>query len=85
MRVYLHGSENKPPVPLHVMTVNPAAHGKGKVEAPGDWVDENNRGVEFTVEFVHGTAEVEPRLGKYLIDAGLAHRTRLVLPGYFGP
>lgn len=76
MRVFIHGSENRPPVPLHVMTVNPANHAQGKEEVPREWVDENNRGRDFTIEFVHGEATVDPRLGKYLIDVGLAHRTR---------
>lgn len=36
------------------------------------------------VEFVYGEATVEAELGKYMIDSGLAQKTRLILPAKAG-
>lgn len=84
MKVYIHGSEGKLPGAIHYMTVNPVEHLKNKEAAPAAWVDDQNRGRDFTVEFHHGTAVVPEDLGKYMVANSLAHKTRLVVAGHFG-
>lgn len=84
MRVFLHGSEGRPPGAEMVMFATPAADpGRSKGEVPELWVDNEGKPVSFVIEFKHGEAEVEPTLGKYLVERGMAHKTRLVLPGYW--
>jgi hypothetical protein len=82
VRVYIHGSEGRPPPASHTKYIAPAAHMAGQ-ECPVDWVDSTGKPREFQIDFLNGTAEVEPTIGKYLIDTKQAERSRLILPGYF--
>ena len=80
MRVYLNTSGERPPIPLHVMSVAPAAHMEGQGEMPLEWVGPDNKPLTITVEFIHGEANVPDNLGRYLVKHGLAKKTRLILP-----
>ena len=51
-----------------------------KGEVPVDWVDDENNPRQFTIEFTRGKAEVDDKIGKYLIDRGLAKKTKLIIP-----
>ena len=51
-----------------------------KGEVPTEWVDDKNEPLTFQVEFVRGKAEVDENIGRYLIDQGLAKKTKLILP-----
>ena len=85
MRVFLHGSEGRPPPAVHVMYVAPAAWNPSQQDIQHDWVDHENKPQTFTIEFRHGTADVEDSLGKYLTDpaVGMAKKSRLVIPTDF--
>jgi hypothetical protein len=45
-----------------------------------DWVDAQGHPILLSVKFNNGVADVESNLGKYLIDKGLAKKSRLILP-----
>lgn len=63
-------------IPRHFLYVQPAA-------TPGcensDWMDGEEPKL-FTIEFVHGRAEVPDNLGRYMIDNGLARMSPILLP-----
>ena len=65
----------------HTMHISPAADREFvKGEVPADWVDDENNPRQFTIEFTRGKAEVDDKIGKYLIDRGLAKKTKLIIP-----
>lgn len=74
MKVYLHGraSEQR----SHTLYCCPAGHVEGEV--PAEWVDDDRRPKQFTVEFSFGQAEVPSALGRYLVEHGIAHKTKLI-------
>lgn len=51
-----------------------------KGEIPSDWVDDENKPRTFIITFVHGKAEIDDKLGKYMIERGLARKSKLILP-----
>lgn len=75
---------------------NSGSYGRGIVfVTPGrdhpetsDWMKTNtdsegksfNEPIMFTVKFENGVAEVPDNLGRYMIDKGLARKSRLILP-----
>ena len=73
MFVYLHGSPGRAPAAEHVMFITPAAHLEGQ-EVPATWVNRKNEPISFQIEFVHGRAEVDPDMGRYLVSEGLAFK-----------
>ncbi|MDR3473347.1 MAG: hypothetical protein P4M09_16935 [Devosia sp.] len=77
MKVYLPGTGAKNSR-SHMLSVAPAADTRGEV--PVDWVTADNEPVQFRIEFAYGAAEVDDRLGKYLIERGICRKTALVLP-----
>jgi hypothetical protein len=90
MIVYLHGSPDKPPVAEHTVIVCPAVDVRQPVgtdgkraDPPADWVDYvdgETKPKQIPVKFFHGQAEVPDLLGKYMVERGLAQKTRLILP-----
>ena len=64
----------------HTMHICPAGDPRMKGEMPTEWVDDKNNALTFQVEFRKGKAEVDDKIGKYLIDTGLARKTKLILP-----
>ena len=64
----------------HTMFVCPAGDPRLKGEMPSDWVDDNNKPLTFEVEFRRGKAEVDDKLGKYMIEHGMARKTKIILP-----
>ncbi len=62
------------------MHICPAGDPRMKGEMPAEWVDDKNNPLTFQVEFRRGKAEVDDKIGKYLIDNGLARKTKLILP-----
>lgn len=60
----------------HTIFVSPAntRHGKGVA----DWLDDEGKPLTIPVEFKHGVAEVDGRLGSYLIDSKLAERSPIL-------
>lgn len=62
--------------PSHLLFVAPGQ------TAPdvSNWKDAAGKPIMFKVEFKFGTAEVTRQLGKYLVNEGLAKRSRLILP-----
>ena len=80
MKVFLHHVGHKRPV-RHTLHIAPAADRAGiKGEVPTEWVNDKNEPVTFIVEFNHGVAEVSDSIGKYLIDRGMAKKTKLIMP-----
>jgi hypothetical protein len=75
--VFIHGDGERPPPAMHFMMATPAADIQGEV--PASWVDTLNRPKEFQLQFVHGRAEVDDELGKYLIKKGYAHKSGVSL------
>ena len=67
----------------HRMTVAPAGDKAFvKSEVPADWVDADNNPIQFEVVFNagRGDAEVDDRLGRYMVERGLASKTFLLQP-----
>ena len=64
----------------HTMHITPAADPRIKTEVPSEWVNDKNEPLTFQVEFVRGKAEVDENIGRYLIEMGLANKTKLILP-----
>lgn len=82
MLVYLHGSPDRNPPASHTKFIAPAAHLAGQ-ECPHEWVDTTNKPIEFQIDFVHGKAEVDDAIGKYLVETGQAFRSRLIRPDLY--
>jgi len=78
MHVYLHGDGVRPPPEYHYMYACPGAHLENTA-LPVGWVDALNRPKTFDILFVHGRAEVDDELGRYLIKHGFAHKTGVQL------
>lgn len=74
MYVFIHGDGVRPPPETHVMFLTPAAHLEN-TELPASFVDTMNRPKSFEAEFIHGRAEVNDELGRYMVKNGLAHKT----------
>lgn len=72
--MFIHGDGVRPPPAAHYMFVTPAAHLQN-TEVPAAWIDALNRPKDFHLHFVHGRAEVDDDLGRYLIKHGLAHKS----------
>jgi len=51
-----------------------------KADCPSDWLDDKGAPRSFEVEFRFGRAEVPSNVGEYLIQQGLASKTRLIIP-----
>lgn len=64
----------------HTMHISPAADPRIKGEVPVDWVDDKNNPRTFQVHFYKGRAEVDDQIGNYLIETGLARKTKLIMP-----
>jgi hypothetical protein len=65
----------------HTMYLCPGADPELKGEKPSEWFNDKNEAINFTVEFKAGRAEVSPdSVGKYLLERGLAKKTKLILP-----
>ena len=72
-----HGQKKKG---THTLYVCPAGDPDRKGECPSEWVNDRNEPVNFPVEFRNGRAEVPDNLGRYMIERGLARKTKLILP-----
>lgn len=80
MKIYLH-SESAEKSAQYPLIVSPAgdqefvtaedAKNKGWFNAKGD-------AIQYQVDFVYGVAEVETSLGRYMVDRGLAHKSRII-------
>lgn len=64
-------------VPRHLVFVQPAATPQGR--GVSEWMDGGKPRL-FTVEFLGGRADVPDNLGRYLVDAGLARPSPILLP-----
>lgn len=42
-----------------------------------DWKDAKGNAIRYDIKFVNGVASVDEKMGKYLIEMGLANRTAL--------
>jgi hypothetical protein len=77
MYVYLTGQKERQN-PHHVMYVAPASM-VADVECPDDWKESDGIAhKQIPVVFINGRANVDERLGKLMIDTGMAQRSSLV-------
>lgn len=77
MKVYAAAERQRTGVSqLHIA---PAAH-LTRGDLPADWTDEFGNPVNFTVTFRDGVAIVDPAIGRYLLEHGMARRTGLIMP-----
>lgn len=67
MKVYLESGNS------HTLMVTPGAQHSDV----SDWKDEKGNAIRFDIKFVNGVASVDDKMGKYLIEMGLANRTAL--------
>ncbi len=86
MKVYFPHAN--PPKKTNVF-VQPASDKEaGEHRRISDFFTINEKGEKvptmFTVRFVDGVADVPSPLGKYMIDRGIARRSRIVLPQDMG-
>lgn len=82
MKVFTHGSEGKPPPASHTFLVCPGGHLSESACPASFWEGrgEQRKAKTFAVEFVYGEATVDDELGKYMLETGLAQKSRLILP-----
>lgn len=78
MKVYLI-AEKARRQPVFIMSIAPAADMPNQ-EVPADWVTDDNKPVQFNLNFEFGEAEVDDAIAKYLLERGMVKRTRLLLP-----
>lgn len=71
MKIYLPHYDGKP---THNVFVQP-----GREYPNSDWLDEHRKPKMFTVSFRYGCAEVEDKLGQYMLDKELAQATRIIV------
>lgn len=64
----------------HPFNINPAAHLSDRTACPGDWFDDDGNPREFVVQFVDGEAEVDDRIGRYMVAHRMARKTKLIIP-----
>jgi hypothetical protein len=64
----------------HTMHITPAADPRIRGDVPSEWVDDKNTPLNFQVEFVRGKAEVDDNIGRYMIEQGLAQKSKIILP-----
>ena len=69
MKVYFHGTSL-----VHRIYVSPG------VDHPdvSEWVGENRKPKQFEILFMNGQAEVDDKLGEYLIEKGLASKSKII-------
>lgn len=86
MFVYLAGDKTKGVVRSHTIFCNPGEH-LGHDAVPSAWLekkhDGSKAGMAMVVPFLNGKADVEDRLGEYLIDMGQALRHPWIKPDEF--
>lgn len=80
MKIYLH-SESAEKSAKYPVIVSPAgdqefvtaedAKSKGWFNAKGD-------AIQYQIDFVFGSADVETSIGKYMVDRGIAHKNRIL-------
>lgn len=75
MKVFLPDARERA---SHNLFVTPANDPDGRNVS--DWVRDDGVPIMQTVTFKFGVAKVDPRLGRYLIDKGLAQASPLILP-----
>jgi hypothetical protein len=78
MKVYLTGEKARRQ-PVFFMSVAPAATVSNH-EVPAHWVDDQNKPVQFNIEFAFGEAEVEDSIARYLLEHELVKKSKLLLP-----
>lgn len=75
MFVYLPGKSN------HSVFVTPAVDARGEpLDGASQWKSAEGEALQYNVRFISGRAEVDAKLGQWLIRNGYAQRTPLVLP-----
>lgn len=72
MKIYLPDQLQKPSRSIFVQP--------GRQFSASDWLEADGSPKSFTVVFRYGMAEVADNLGNYMIDAGLAKRSPILLP-----
>ncbi|WP_042298963.1 hypothetical protein [Paraburkholderia kururiensis] len=70
MKIYLPGGKGK-----HTIYSQP-----GREFPTSDFCEADGRPKMFATVFTEGVADVEPALGRYLVDQGVAQRSPLIVP-----
>jgi hypothetical protein len=85
MKVFYHGSPDKPPVQLHHVILCPGGHLSEESCPSSFWEGrgEQRKAKTFHVTFTYGEATVDEELGKYMLDTGQAKKSRLILPARY--
>lgn len=81
MKIYCMGDKPSQQASF-TMSIAPAAVVQN-TEVPAHWVEQSGDKivpVQFNIEFIYGVAEVEDSLAKFLLQHGLAKRSRLIVP-----
>lgn len=63
----------------HSIHIAPGAHEK-RENCPEEWFDHDGTPKQMVVAFMHGVAEVDDQVGRYLLAHRLAGRSRLIIP-----
>lgn len=79
MKIYLH-SDNAEKVPRYPMTVSPAGDTAfvPSNDCLPEWKHPNGEPKQIEVVFKFGSAEVDDRLGAYMVARELAHKSRML-------
>lgn len=78
MRIYLHSdrAEKSATYPMHLSPASDVGIVQGEV--PSDWKNPDGSAKQITIDFVYGAADVPHELGKYMVERGLANKSRLL-------
>lgn len=81
MKLYLH-SENAEKSAQYPVIVAPAGDDEfisaAKAEKHKDWKNAKGDPVQFKIVFKFGVAEVQDELARYMLERGIAHKSRLL-------
>lgn len=80
MKVYVPTERER--ATSHTIYVTPANDAETIKEGiPTDWLDVEGKPITYPVQFKQGVAEVDARLGAYMIKRNMARKSSLIRPG----
>jgi hypothetical protein len=79
VKIYLHSdrAERLPTYTVHVAPAGDTGFIKA-VDIREDWKLPDGNAKQFSIDFAYGAAEVEDSIARYMVDRGIAHKTRLL-------
>ena len=80
MKVYVPTERER--ATSHAIYVTPGTDPETiKEGVPSEWLDQEGKAINFRIEFKQGVANVDDKIGAYMLKRGLARKTSLIRPG----